>query len=382
MIRKIQKFGFRLFITFLVLFFAQLSIAAQLQKEPHISGKATLLNAVNFTDVADATKLLEKEIEMDNGDISNHVALIYAYTRVNNFTAASELINQIERLNVQFSRSDQLWFDALKAKTSDEPEDEIEAWNRLLNSFSNDRWAHYELASIYYRTEQYDLTVEAIKKALKIAPNDEKWGASYIYYLQSKSLHRIERYEEAIAAAEIGMRNPATKRATTYRKAMALAALGKETEAEATLEEYRNFSKTNENVNLSALKTNIALYYFELGNFGQALQYAQEGVMMSDGVYQSWALGYILIESGEPEKGLSILEKAKFKYPNNVNILAAIGWAQYRLYEYEEAYSFLMAAKAASKRKNSGVERDLEIVNAVLNNPDLKQVPTVLWFGD
>ncbi len=308
--------------------------------------------------------------------------LAYAYTKRNRYEDARPYLAKAKSLENALSDHHKLWLEAVDARVADDLPRDIKAWTDVVNTEPNDRWAWYELASAQYRSGQYEQVVFAINQALKAEPDEVAWGASFIYYLLSKSYYRVGEYEKAIASAEPGVRNPATRRATFYRKAMAQLAAGDITDSTQVLENYWEYSKRNGKVDQAVYSTNVALFFFELGDYAKAVEYARMGYELKQGAYQIWALGYSLTEKGEVQIGLNYLNEGAQTYPENVNILAGKGWAYYRLGQYVEAQKSMLAARAAAPRKNSGVERDLRIIEKALSDPTMRQVPPVGWFGD
>lgn len=345
-------------------------------------GRAALFNPADRKDYAKATDLLQSAVEKSPNNAAASLMLAYAYIKQNRYEDAQPRIETARRLQGQLSDKDNLWLEALDARVADESVRERAAWAAIVKADPRDRWAWYELASVLYRSESYEGSVSAIEDALKTAPDEQQWGASYIYYLHSKALFRLGRYDEAVAAAAPGVRNPATRRATFYRKAMAQVASGAIIDPSEALATYREYSKKNGAVNEAVYQANVALFFFELGDYENAIAHARKAYALSQGPYQTWVLGYALTEHGDPKAGLSYLEKAADTPPRNTNVLAGVGWAYYRLGQFEKAHEFFLAARAASPRKNSGVERDIKIVENALANPDAPQAPPARWFGD
>ncbi len=345
-------------------------------------GRYILLNTHDRNEYDTAIKYLEKAVALEPENGAARVSLIYAYTKKNRFTEAAQQLNDAEGLKESMSSSDVLWLEALKHLVADNPEEQIKAWTAVLEAEPKNRWAWYGLLAAHYRLEQYSETVAAAEQALFAEPNEQAWSATMISYLHSKAHYRLGNFDEAINAAEPGVRNPATRRATYFRKALAEIAAGKITDLNEVLDTYRKYSLRNGKLNESVYYANLGLLFFELGDYDKAVEYAQMSHDLSTGPYQSFTLGYSLIEKGEIDAALEILDPAITEHPNNLYVVAAKGWAMYRLSRYTEAKSMYLKAKSLSRRKNSAVERDLKIIQAAIDDPTIPQVPPVRWFGD
>jgi len=349
-------------------------------------GKKLLFSPRKRSDYDASIALLEKAVDQNQQDNSIKIALSYAYLKKNLYPQALEQLSLISESKkdsgTQLSQIDQLWANALQARLNDNYQQEIEAWNALLSITPHARWAWYEIASLHYRSEQYKQSAAAIEKALEIEPEENLWGASYIYYLHSKSLYRLGNYAAAITAAEPGIRNKDTQRATYYRKIIAQIAAGEINDPSEALATYRKMSEQDGKTDEAVLQTNIALLFLELGDYETSVKRARIAYKISQDSYQTWALAYALTEQGKPGEGLELLTKAADIFPENASIRAGKAWAHYRLNQLEQSFSDLKHAQQLSSRKHSGIERDIKIVEAAIAKPNAKQAPAMRWFGD
>ena len=346
------------------------------------TGKDILFNTRKKSEYDTAIKFLEQAVDKEPQNGAAHVALMYAYVKLNKYDDAAARLEPVTALRSTLSQSDRQWLDALKARIEEDSPREIAAWKTILEAELQNRWAWWELAAATYRTEDYKGVVDAIDQAWRVEPDERAWDATMMPYIQSKSYYRLGNYDEAIKAAEPGIRNPDARRATYYRKILGLMASGQTEDLTDLFATYHEYSKRNGTVNESFYNANLALLYFELADYENAVKHGRMGYDLSPGFYQAFALGYALTENGQAQEALDFFNDPKNDHPENLYIQAGKGWALYRLGRMNEAKTHYLKAKVLGKRKNWAVERDLKIINAALADPTLPQVEPVRWFGD
>ena len=346
------------------------------------TGKDILFNTRKKSEYSTAITFLEQAVDNEPQNGAAHVALIYAYVKLNKFDDAAARLEPAVALRSSLSASDKNWLDVLKARIEEDSPREIAMWKTILEAEPQNRWAWWELAAATYRTENYQGVVDAIDQAWRVEPDERAWDATMLPYIHSKAHYRLGNYDEAIKAAEPGIRNADTRRATYYRKILGLMASGQAEDPTDLFATYREYSKRNGTVNESFYNANLSLLYFELADYENAVKHGRIGYDLNPGFYQAFALGYAMTENGQAQEALDFYNDPKNDHPENLYIQAGKGWALYRLGRMDEAKAQYLKAKALGKRKNWAVERDFRAINAALENPDQPQVPPVRWFGD
>jgi len=346
------------------------------------TGTDILFNTRDKADYLKAIEYLETAIEKEPENGKAHNALIYAYIKRNKYEDAAKILGAARALKPSLSTIDQYSFDALEARIVQDELSEIEAWKKVLAEAPKSRWAWWELATAYYRTEDYQAVVDAIDQALLVEPNERAWDASMLPYIHSKAHFRLGNYDAAIKTSEPGIRNESAKRPTYYRKILGLMASNQADDPTGLFRTYFEYSKRDGKVNESFYNANIALLYFELADYENAEKHARIGYALSPGFYQTFVLGYSMTENGKADEALNFFSQEQNDFPDNLYVQSAKGWAMYRLGKYKDAKVQYLKAKALGKRKNWAVERDLKIINAALSDPTLPQVEPVRWFGD
>lgn len=344
-------------------------------------GYQILFNAKNRFEYPQAVELLEQAVSADSSNVQAQLYLIYAYNKRGQYDDALEYIPAIRSRIDELSPKERLWFEALAGRIEDDVVREISFWEEATNAFPDDRWAWYELSSAYQGLEQYAESAQAAAKALEIESSSEKWEASWIYYLYSKGLYRSGQYSKAGAVDVSAENTPTTWRSTFFRIGLGKLASGESDDKEGAVKEYREISEKEGRNNTSYTEANVALFFFELGDFQNAVKHAQVAYDLDPKAYQAWTLGYSLIENGQAAEGLEVMEKAVQEFPDDASSLAAKGWALYRLGRFEEARDSLIAAQNASPRNNAQINNQLEIVEAAIANPDQAQAPAISWLG-
>ncbi len=342
------------------------------------AGHRLLFNPQRRSDYADAVVLLEDLTQSQPTDSSLWLDLGYAYTTQNKFEQSRAALAKADQYSRSLSGTKLGWLAALNARVADNAEKEIQAWNALTKLDPKNRWVWYQLGSILYRTQYYDEASSAFENALLLDSRDQAWAATYIHYLNAKSYYRAGKLKESLQASLPGQRIKITERANFYRQAMAELALGSDKKVSEIIQKYRRLSNKGRSFDESIFQTNLANFFFELGDYDSAIDYARRAYELKPGQYQSWSLAYALVESGNASEAIALLQNA----PQKLHTLAVKGWAYYRLGKFNQAQELLLAAKASQARIHYGVERDLAIVESALANPGTPQVPSVRWFGD
>ena len=356
---------------------AHSSVAAAISKPLGLAFSAETPEAYD-----DIIAKLEKASLVPNEKLSAQLALFYVLTKKNKWEQASQAQQYIQPRKSELTHFESLWFDALSARLSDDGDEEIARWKTVLELVPNNRWAWYELATPYYRQEDYANVVRALERALAIEPDPEKWRASYIHYLHSKSYFRIDEYEKSSQAALPALAYEKRRRTAQYRKVMADTASGKLQDPYQGLKRYREYSMKNGLINEAVHNANLSLFFFELGDYDRAVTHARQSYELQKFTYSAFVLGYSLTEKGELEEAQSVLKDAAAQFPENANLWGARGWLHHRLEEDEKALEFLMKARALNPRKHSAIERDIKIVTASLEGTLKIKVKPVRWYGD
>lgn len=344
-------------------------------------GRSLLFNARNRFQYADAASLLEKAVAEEDSSASAHLALAYAYLKRGNYAGATEQAGLAARSLDELGEQEKLWLPAIAARAADRAKDEINAWSEVVAAFPEDRWAWYELASANISVENFEASAQAAEAALEIEPDPGKWEASWIYYLHSKALFRGGYPKESAVAAAPGEANATTWRSTFFRMALGLAASGEADRIAEFVETYREISQEEGRNNPAMTETNISLFYYELGFYEEAATHAQAALDIAPGAYQSWALGYALIEGGKPDLAMAAIEAGLKLKPDDVYLNAARGWALYRKGDFAGAEQSLLDAQRLAKRRNLRVEQDLAVVRAARNGTEDVPAPKIRWLG-
>ncbi len=352
------------------------------QKSTLLAGRQRLFNPQQRSDFKEAVTLLEKATRSRSVSPSVWIDLGYAYSTQNRFNDSRLALANAMQHSESLSAAEVGWVDALSARIADNAEDEIKAWKALTKLQPKNRWVWYRLGAVLYRIQRYSEASNAFENALLIDSLDQAWQASHIHYLNAKSYYRAGKLEQSRIASLPGQRIKISERANFYRQAMAELALGHDKNIHAVIKKYRRLSDTRPSFDESVFLTNVANFFFELGDYSSAIEYASAAYDLKPGNYQTWALAYALTESGRALEAIKVLQNSPQKTPQKLHTLAVTGWAYYRLGQLTKAREFLLAAKATQARKHYGVERDLAIVELALANPNTPQVGSVRWFGD
>lgn len=344
-------------------------------------GKTLLFNAKTRYEYPKAVELLTQAVAEDPENAEARLALVYAYAKTGKYDEAAVTIMPVRNNRDALGARDLLWLDALDAKISDQSTLEVERWLDTVEAFPNDRWAWYELATANAVIGKHSEAAAAATKALEVEPERSKWEASWIYYLQSKALFRSGQFDEAIAAGAAGRGNETTWRSTYYRMAMAEIAAGNQETAANFVDDYLTISNAEGRNNTSFTHTNIALFYYELGDYKQAITHAQRAVELEPASYQTWSLAYALTENGNPDEALMLIENAATDFPDDKHALVAKAWVLFRLGQLDLALESVLAAKSGLYRQNHYFnEVEKIIIDAKQRSKDVSSYAAP-WLG-
>lgn len=331
-----------------------------------VSARDALFSAGSRFEYPDIVSQLEEALAAAPNDAETRLALVYGYLKIGEYDKARAQVNQTQGRRDRLDQRGRLWLDAFETRINDEPRREIDAWQRVVDVSPDDRWAHYEHAVSLANVENYAGAAAAATRALRIEPDPREWEASWIYYLQSKSLARSGQHQAAVASAAAARGSATTWRSTFFRMALAQIAAGDTALSDTVADDYRRISSIDGRNNLSYTEANIALFFYELGDYERAVDHARRAYDLDPKGYQAWALSYNLTEMGRAEEGLEIIEKAAVEFPDDAHVLAARGWTLFRLGRMEEARQSLIAAQANSERKVFYIDRMRKTIETAL----------------
>lgn len=344
-------------------------------------GREILYNAETRFEYPKAISIFENIIAIEPANAEAHFELIYAYLKQQRFNDAKPILEALLPIRNNLSVKNNLWLDAFKGSINDDNQAEILAWEKVTENYPEDRWGFYELSIAYSIFQHYEKAAEASEIALRLEPEASKWGATWIYYLYSKSLYRSGQYEKAIQAANAGKENATSWRSTFFRMKLAEIKNGNLTDVQSAIDEYIAISNTEGRNNLTYTHANIALFYFELGDYQNAEKYARMSYEADQSAYQTWTLGFSLIENGKHDEALNLLSIGTEIYPNDFMVQLGKVWALYRLNRLEEARTAILKAKDISPRKHHDIEKSLETVNNAITNPEAPKASLISWLG-
>ncbi|MFK7958071.1 MAG: tetratricopeptide repeat protein [Lysobacterales bacterium] len=352
-----------------------------LSATPFEQGKALVFDAPTRYEYPKAIELLEQAISESPEDPAAHATLAYAYAKRSNYPKILEHVEKAKAGAASFSESQRVWLAALTAKANDQRALEVSHWQDAVALEPNNRWAWYELASAHANIPDYAAAALAAEKALSIEPDPARWESSWIYYLHSKALFRNGQAAEAVVAAAKGEGLETTWRSTYYRMAMAQIAAGDQQVAESFVDDYRKISNTEGRNSESYTEANIALFYFELGNFSAATKHAQNAFELDPKAYQTWTLSFSQSEMGQPQLGLDTAEAGLSQFPDDPMLMAAKAWALFRLGQTEQASSAIAAAQTGSKRSVHFFEKVQGLIVQSVATPSIATSAKVPWLG-
>lgn len=343
-------------------------------------GIEQLLGAKTRFEYPDAIATLEQAVAAAPNHGPSRIALAYALLKQSKFDDAKSHLAAAQAMADKLVPVDQLWLAGMQARVDDDVEREITAWERLTTEIPDNRWAWYELAVAHSLAGRWAESADAAAAALEVEPDPSQWEASWIYYLHSKGLYRSGQVEASVAAGEAGRSNATTWRSTFYRLALGQVAAG-QGGAEEAMEEYWSISNTEGRNSESYTEANVALFYFELGDYLSAVRHARRALELGSDAYQYWTLIYSLTESGAVEEAKTVAAAAASAFPQDPYVLAAQGWALYRAGDLEQAQAALLAARAASPRRHGRAEAGLTVVEAAIANEQAEPAPPIPWLG-
>ncbi len=291
----------------------------------NFEARALLLNATSRSEYSLAIETLNQRAHASEVQPSTLVYLAHALAKQRKFEEAKTWLGQIGDHCDELSTRDKLWLNAIRARLSDDPEDEINAWSDVIKANANDRWAWYELGTILYRTQAYAGAVDAFEMALEIEPEKTLWQTSYIHYLHSKSCYRAGDPACSRAAALPALSDIDRRRTAHYRIMIADLHTGRPSDPTDAIATYREYSTRNGTLNEANFLTNVAFVFFELGQYEMAVNYAQSGYDLKAGAYQAFVLGYSLTEYGQSQDALELLRATHARFPNNLYLKAGMG---------------------------------------------------------
>lgn len=352
----------------------------ELEQSAFEAGLNLLQNAQTRFDYPEAATLLEQAVEESPSDARARLSLIYAYSKRGRYEDCLPHLEALKGLAGALSEQDQMWLEALEHRVLDRRADEARAWKILVEAYPDDHWGWYELASAETSLENYEQSAVAANQALLLQPDSEKWSASWIYYIQSKALYRTGLYEAAIEAANAGRDNASTWRSTFYRKGLAQARLNPDRISEI-LEEYIRISRSENRIGEAYLQANIALFYFELGDYRTASETALGAWAMEQSAFAFYSSVYSLTEAGRLDEALALIEAHGPLFSEDAFALAAMGWAHFRADNLDDALEYLENAQSTAPRTNFQIKYQLEAVKQAIKRPNEAEAQPLGWIG-
>lgn len=345
-------------------------------------GLAFLHNAKDRFDYPKAVEFLEKAVAEDGNNAHARFSLIHAYVKRSQYEKAEAQLNLIQTQRAELSTQDGLWLNALEARVKDNIEGELSAWAMLIKAYPADRWALYEASGALMSQERYAEATEIAERALELENDPQKWSASWIYYILSKSLFRSGDYAAAIEAAAPAETTPVIWRAVFFRKALAQFKAGESGNADKLVEEYKNLSAKEGRNNSFVISINSGMFYYEIGAYKKAVeQLKATRAAHGESHFLSANLGYNLIFADQVKEAVLLLSEDIKKFPKKPNVMAAYGWALYNNGQFEAAREALRKAKAMATRRSFRIEKDLETIEAAINNSETDPKAYVPWLG-
>lgn len=344
------------------------------------AGRDLLYGADNRFEYPRAIELLEQAVGEAPGHSAARLDLAYAYLKRGRYADAEAQLAAMPADGRGLSAQQQLWANALQLKVQDRGAQEADAWARITRAHPNERWAWYEQASALAALRQFEAASAAAAAAARAEPDPKRWEASWLYYLHSKALYRNGNYEQAARAAAQGKGNATTWRSTYFRQAIAEIKTGAIADPEVAVAEYLRISKAEGRNTYATTYANIALFFFELGDFDAAVRYARQAVTEGDDAYPKWTLAFSLAEAGDAWNGEQIASTALAKHPDNRYLLAARGWARYRAGKCSASVEDLQGATNAGPRRNHHLEALLGHAQRCSDDPGTPPAPPVLFI--
>lgn len=355
--------------------------AAAASASDYEAGLSYLYDAKDRFDYAKAVEHLEKAAVESSADPRARFALIYAYVLRSQYEKADALLRSAQASWDALEEKDALWLEALTARIEDDSDKEVAAWAVVTDAYPDDHWAWYQRAVPLMLAERHAEAAASMSRALALEPDPQAWSASWIYYLYSKALFRNGDYEAAAAAAAPGKATPATWRATFFREALARVKAGEADRIEEFVEEYRRVSKEEGRIGERVTETNIAAFYYEIGEYQKAVDQLQRARKAEEKDYIYSQLGYNLTFMRETKDALEVTEEGVAKFPESSAVWAARGWALYTDRQLEAAREALIRARSLSQRNSYRIERDLATVEAAINAESPTIPAYIPWLG-
>ncbi|MEM9532488.1 MAG: tetratricopeptide repeat protein [Pseudomonadota bacterium] len=343
-------------------------------------GRALLYDAPNRFGYSEAAELLREAAAAQPDVPQVQLDFAYALSKIGRFDELKQQVGRMTRRSPTLTDPQRHWLAALTERAHDRIGPEISTWQTLVEAAPDDRWAWYELSSTLARAERYGEAAAAAGRAAALEPDPARWESSWLYYLHSKALFRSGQYRQAVAAAEPGKRNATTWRSTFYRQALARMKSEPET-ASALVDEYWRISREEGRNNDAYTEANVALWFYELGDYDQAAEHARRSWSREPTAYAAWVIGFSLTEAGRPGEAQAFLDAAARDFGDNSFVQIARGWALYRQGKLPEAKQALVSAQQLSARWQSLLSYTMDVVNGALANPAAEPAPPIPWLG-
>lgn len=342
------------------------------------AGRFLLLGMRNKADYERSIKLLEAAVENNPEHAAANLYLAYALGQQVRFGEAAPYLAAARSASGDLTDHERLLLQVVAARAAGSFAAEVSAVEALVAAYPEDRWAWYERMLTYYRAEDYEPTLDSIGRALELEPDPAKWAGTVLFFVHPKALSRLGRHEEAIAASRAGLAFPERRRAVQFRQAIDRIALGGD--VDEALESYAKAMRETESYDEGLYHTNSAVLLYEAGRIDAAVEQAREGYRLTSSAYSAVVLGYFLAETGKSNEAAPILAGQLAASPDNVPLLMAAGWTDYRLGEPASALSHLQRAQKLIGRHDHTLVEHLRVVAEVNANPDTPQVARLRWL--
>ena len=294
-------------------------------------------------DYSAAIDLYLEAIRLDSNFVSAMNKLAYCYGDIGETELSRAYAYRAYRKMDQVPVDVQLTIREVKAAVDKEPGEQIRVLKQYIERYPycTNKW--YGLGWVYFNTEQWNSSVEALERNLELMHQFERKSWVWTYILLGRAHHYEGNHEREAEVFEEGLTMwPESKSQFDFWKAICAVSLNDSANASFVMNEIREMAEKNGWPEATILLWYAAIYN-HAGLAGEAETYYRKALDLypdNEEILNESAL-FLINHEPDPTEGLNLVKRALEIDPDNPQYLYIYGVGLLKLGEYEKAREIL-----------------------------------------
>jgi Tfp pilus assembly protein PilF/TolB-like protein len=306
-----------------------------------------------------AAKYYLQSITIDSNFTYAIIMLSFSYYNVAKYDQSKSWCLKVYRKREMMNTRERIWVDALYAQLFETPLERIKYFRQLQKIDNQNPTIYFQLGWTYANLlSQPANAIPEFEKSLEIYNNwDSKPYKVGNYTHLGESYHATGQFRKEKKLYKKAEQDFPDDPFLIYRQAILALSEGDKATASEYIDKYKSICRDN-SVSDVDITTNVASIYSEAGILDIAEEnYRQALSLEPDNPIRMNTLAYFLIDKDRNIiEGMTIVDKALEKSPENYKSLHVKGWGLYKQGKYQEALEVLQKSW------------DLRMKNAIYNH--------------